>query len=41
MKKFLSLLLALTMLLNFVTEYLYQRLVVYRKQIDTNDLAKK
>ncbi len=33
--------LALTMLLNFVTEYLYQRLVVYRKQIDTNDLAKK
>ena len=35
------LVLALTMLLNFVTEYLYQRLVVYRKQIDTNDLAKK
>ena len=35
------LVLALTMLLNFVMEYLYQRLVVYRKQIDTNDLAKK
>lgn len=35
------LVLALTMLLNFVTEYLYQRLVVYRRQIDTNDLAKK
>lgn len=31
----------LTMLLNFVTEFLYQRFVVYRNTIDTNDLAKK
>ena len=30
-----------TMLVNFVTEYLYQRFVVYRKTIDTNDLAQK
>ena len=29
-----------TMLVNFVTEYLYQRFIVYRKTIDTNDLAK-
>ena len=28
-----------TMLVNFVTEYLYQRFVVYRKAIDTNDVA--
>ncbi len=31
----------LNMGLNFVTEYLYQRFVVYRKTMDTNALAKK
>ena len=31
----------LNMLLNFVTEFLYQRFVVYRNSIDTNDRAKK
>ena len=30
-----------TMLINFVTEFLYQKFVVYRGTIDTNDLAKK
>ncbi len=30
-----------TMIVNFVLEFLYQRLVVFRKTIDTNDLAKK
>ncbi len=30
-----------TMLVNFVTEFLYQKFVVYRGRIDTNDLAKK
>lgn len=30
-----------TMLINFVTEFLYQKFVVYRDSIDTNDLAKK
>ena len=30
-----------TMLLNFVLEYLYQRFVVYRGSIDTNDVAKR
>ena len=35
------LVLALTMLLNFVLEFLYQRFVVYRGTIDTNDLAQK
>ena len=35
------LVLALTMLLNFVLEFLYQRFVVYRGKIDTNDLAQK
>ncbi|MDD3334098.1 MAG: GtrA family protein [Eubacteriales bacterium] len=30
-----------TMLINFVTEFLYQRFVVYRKTIDTNDVAKR
>lgn len=30
-----------TMLINFVTEYLYQRFVVYRYTIDTNDVARK
>ena len=32
---------ALNMLLNFVTEFLYQRFFVFGKTIDTNDLAKK
>ena len=31
----------LNMLLNFVTEYLYDTYVVFRGTIDTNDLAKK
>lgn len=30
-----------TMLLNFVLEYLYQRFVVYRGRIDTNDVARR
>ncbi len=30
-----------TMLINFVTEYLYQRFVVYRYTIDTNEVAKR
>ncbi|MBR4502726.1 MAG: GtrA family protein [Clostridia bacterium] len=30
-----------TMLINFVTEFLYQRFVVYRNSIDTNAEAKK
>ena len=30
-----------TMLINFVTEYLYQRFVVYRNSMDTNDIAGK
>lgn len=30
-----------TMLLNFVLEYLYQRFVVYRGRIDTNDIAQR
>ena len=30
-----------TMAVNFVTEFLYQRFVVFRKTMDTNDLAKK
>ena len=30
---------AINMLLNFTTEYLYQRLFVFRKTLDTNDLA--
>ncbi len=33
------LVLAITMLINFVTEFLYQRFVVYRHRIDTNDVA--
>ncbi|MBR6425385.1 MAG: GtrA family protein [Oscillospiraceae bacterium] len=32
---------ALNMILNFVTEYLFDRFVVFRQTIDTNDLAKK
>ncbi len=35
------LVLALTMILNFVLEFLYQRYVVYRGQIDTNDVARR
>lgn len=31
----------LNMLANFVLEYLFQRFVVFRNSIDTNDLAKK
>ena len=30
-----------TMLINFVTEFLYQRFGVYRNRIDTNEQAKK
>ncbi len=30
----------MNMLLNLVTEFLYQRFVVYRKSLDTNELAK-
>ncbi len=33
--------LGVTMVLNFVTEFLYQRFVVYKKTINTNDLSKK
>ncbi len=36
-----TLVLALTMACNFVTEYLYDRFVVFGKSIDTNDRAKK
>lgn len=31
----------LNMLINFVTEFLYQRFFVFRKTLDTNDLAQK
>ena len=31
----------INMLLNFVTEYLYQRIFVFGKSMNTNDLAKK
>lgn len=31
----------MNMLLNFVTEFLFQRFVVFGKSIDTNDLAKR
>lgn len=31
----------LNMLINFVTEFLYQRFVVFRKSIDTNSIAEK
>ena len=34
------LVLAITMAVNFVTEFLYQRFVVYRNRIDTNDVAR-
>lgn len=30
-----------TMLINFVTEFLYQKFIVYRNRIDTNELARK
>ncbi len=32
---------AINMVLNFVTEFLYDRFVVFRDSIDTNDIAKK
>ena len=35
MIKVLSLVMALTMINNFVSEYLFQRFVVFRKSIDT------
>lgn len=35
------LVLAITMALNFVLEYLYQRFVVYRGMIDNNDVARR
>lgn len=35
------LVLAGTMVVNFVTEFLYQRFVVYRNCIDTNDVARR
>lgn len=31
----------MNLLINFVTEFLYQRFVVYRGHIDTNDVARK
>ena len=31
----------INMLINFVTEFLYQRFVVYRNTIDTNELARR
>ena len=31
----------INLLVNFVTEFLYQKFVVYRGSIDTNELAKK
>ena len=31
----------INMVLNFVTEYLYDRYVVFRDSLDTNDIAKK
>lgn len=35
------LVLAISMALNFVTEYIFDALVVFRNSIDTNDIAKK
>ena len=35
------LVLAITMAVNFVTAFLYQRFVVYRNRIDTNDVARR
>ena len=31
----------IVMAVNFITEFLYQRLVVFRTTIDTNDIAQK
>ena len=31
----------INMLINFVTEYLFDRLVVFRDSIDTNDVAER
>ena len=31
----------MTMVINLVTEFLYNRFVVYRKSLNTNDLGKK
>ncbi len=36
-----DLVLVITMLLNFVLEFLYQKLVVYRNLTDTNDVARR
>ena len=30
-----------TMIVNFITEFVYQRFVVFRRSLDTNDLARK
>lgn len=35
------LVLAISMVVNFVTEYIFDALVVFRNSIDTNDIAKK
>ena len=35
------LVLAITMVTNFITEFLFQRFVVFRKSINTNDIAKR
>ena len=35
------LVLAITMVINFVTEYLYTRFFVYKDSMNTNDIAKK
>ena len=35
------LVLAISMVVNFVTEYIFDSLVVFRNSIDTNDIAKK
>lgn len=35
------LVLAITMIANFVLEFLYQRYVVYRNTVDTNDVARR
>lgn len=35
------LVLAISMVVNFVTEYIFDTLVVFRNSIDTNDIAKK
>jgi len=35
------LVLIITMVINFITEFLFQRFVVFRKSINTNDIAKR